>query len=361
VTVLPPVRISDGARQPSCSYNQGVRPTIETPSETPAALAVWDFAGLLLTYWCNARCAFCYVNSGPEWRAHVAPETVLAWWRGLDELAAAYGRTMRVHLSGGEPFRDWISLISLIRAARDAGLTPVDKLETNAFWAEDEGLTRARLELLAALGVQRLVVSTDVFHQEYVPIERVRRCVEVARRVFGPGRVIVRWWDFLRDPMVPLPDRPSRAAAYRAALARHKDRLTGRAAETLAPLLPGRPAAAFAGLNCVAETLQSRHVHIDPYGNIFPGTCAGIVLARADTRRIPTIWQDLATNWPRHPILADLVAGGSYALLQRAKNIGYVERPTGYASKCHLCADVRRFLFRNGHGGEALGPAECYA
>jgi len=315
---------------------------------------------LLLTYWCNARCAFCYVNSGPELRAHVARETALAWWRGLDELAAAYGRTMRVHLSGGEPFRDWTSLISLIRAARDAGLTPVDKVETNAFWATDEGLTRARLELLAALGVQRLVVSTDIFHQEYVPIERVRRCVEIARRVFGPGRVIVRWWDFLRAPLVAPRDRPSREAAYRAALARHKDRLTGRAAETLAPLLPGRSAAAYAGLNCVAEILHSRHVHIDPYGNIFPGTCAGIVLARADTRTITAIWKDLAANWSRHPILADLVTGGSYALFQRATTLGYEERSSGYASKCHLCTEVRRFLFRSGYGGELLGPAECY-
>jgi hypothetical protein len=33
-----------------------------------------------------------------------------------------------------------------------------------------------------------------------VPFDRVRRCVELARAVLGPGRVQVRWWDFYNAP-----------------------------------------------------------------------------------------------------------------------------------------------------------------
>ncbi len=330
--------------------------------EAGAELAVWEFAGLLLTYWCNARCAFCYVNCGPDRGGEMRVETALALWQSLDRLAAAHGKTMRIHLSGGEPFQDWVRLVSIIRAAREAGLTLVDKAETNAFWATEDGVTRSRLELLDALGVRRLVVSTDVFHQEFVPPERVRRCVEIGRAVFGPGRVIVRWWDFLQNPVETRRlDSAERERAFRAALARHKDRLAGRAAEQLAPLLPSQPAEAFAGLHCAREVLQSRHVHIDPYGNIFPGTCAGIILGWAGQRAVADIWHELGAHWREHPVLAAVVAGGSYELLQRAKALGYEEWPGGYASKCHLCAHVRQFLFERGVWPEFIGPPECYA
>lgn len=328
----------------------------------PTELAVWEFAGLLLTYWCNARCAFCYVYSGPDRRGLMDVDMALALWRSLDRLAARAGKTMRIHLAGGEPFRDWVRLVSIIRAARDAGLTPLQKVETNAFWALDDGLTRARLELLDALGVGKLVVSTDAYHQEFVPFDRVRRCVEMARRVLGPGRVQVRWWDFYQQPIDLRRASPlEREQAYQAALERHRDRMTGRAAEQLAGLVPRQSATALAGQNCVKEILLSKHVHIDPYGHIFPGTCSGIILGRAGERTVEQIWQDLAGSWRENPVLDAVVTGGSYELLQRVKALGYPELPGGYASKCHLCAHIRRFLVGRGLWPDFVGPAECYA
>jgi hypothetical protein len=321
----------------------------------------------MLTYWCNARCALCYVHGGPDRGGELPTETAIALWRSLDRLAAAHERHMRIHLTGGEPFRDWVRLVSIIRAARDAGLTPVEKVETNGFWATDDRMTRARLELLDALGVGRLVVSTDVYHQEFVPLDRVRRCVEMARRVLGRARVLVRWWGFYRQPVdTRRLSAAEKEAAFQAALRRHRDRLTGRAAELLADLLPRYPPEAFEGQTCAAELLQSRHVHIDPYGNIFPGTCAGIVLGRAGAAAdagatVEDVWHDLAANWPRNPVLAAAVAGGSYALLQQVRPLGYRELPGGYAGKCHLCAHIRQFLVDRAIWPQHLGPAECYA
>jgi hypothetical protein len=332
------------------------RPTDEN------ALAPWEFAGLLLTYACNARCAFCYVSGGPEHDDRLDVTTALELWRSLDELAVAHGKTMRVHLTGGEPFLDWVGLASILRAARDASLTPAEKIETNAFWATDDGLTRARLELLAALGLGRLVVSTDVFHQEYVPLECVRRCVDIGRRVLGRAHVVVRRWDGLRHPVAARGMSPAeRTAAFRQALARYKERLTGRAAALLAPLLPGQPAEAFCGQNCADEVLRSRHVHIDSYGHIFPGTCMGIILGRATGgTTVVDVWRAIALHWRAHPVVSALVASGSYELLLRARERGYHARSAGYASKCHLCTHVRQFLFERGQWPEHIGPAECY-
>jgi len=323
---------------------------------------VWEFAGLLLTYWCNARCAVCYVHSGPDRGGMMATADALELWAGLDRLAARHDRVMRVHLSGGEPFRDWPRLVSIIHEARAAGLTAVEKVETNAFWATDDDHTRARLELLDALGMQTLVISTDVYHQEFVPFARVGRCVRIARRVLGLGRVRVRWWDFCRAPLhVGGLSSAQKADAFRAAYARHADRLTGRAAELLAPLLPCYPSERFAGQTCIEQVLRSRHVHIDPYGNVFPGVCTGIILGNALADGVEGVWDELVRRWRENAVLEALVAGGSFELMRRARAFGYRELPGGYAHKCHLCTDVRQFLVDQGRWREYVGPWECYA
>jgi len=325
-------------------------------------LAPWEFAGLLLTYWCNARCAFCYVYSGPDRGGRLSQPDALALWRGLDRNAARHGKRMRVHLAGGEPFGDWPLLLSIVRGARDAGLSPLEKVETNAYWARSDAVTRLRLEQLDALGMEMLLVSADVYHQEFVAPQRVLRCVAIARQVLGRGRVRVRWWDFFNaaEDLRRLPPA-EKNARFAAALAQHADRLTGRAADRLADFLPRFPAAHFAGQRCVSEVLHSRHVHIDPYGHVFPGVCNGIILGNALARGVEGVWEDLAANWRENPVVHDVVTGGSFALYERAKALGYRQRPGGYAGKCHLCHDVRQFLHERGGFEPWVGPAECYA
>lgn len=398
------------------------------PDQTAPNLAVWEYAGLMVTYWCNAKCAFCYVYSSPDRGGSLSVGDATRMWRGLDELAARHGKTMRIHLAGGEPFGDWTQLVSIIRAARDAGLTRLEKVETNAFWATTDVLTRARLELLDALGMEKLIVSADVYHQEFIPFDRVQRCVEMARKVLGRGRVTVRWWDFFNRcaegtsqaaddrgaadrgamstraegwhgqagqyqparasrgsdtareshgqvehnlPMPPESPRPpadlrhmsdeQRRRAYAEALDRHADRLTGRAADRLAEFFPRHAPEHFAGDNCIEPVLHSRHVHIDPYGNVFPGVCNGIILGNAFEQEMPALWQNLAENWRDHPIVGPVVRGGSYTLYQQAEKLGYAPLPDGYANKCHLCQHVRQFLFERGGWESSVGPAECYA
>lgn len=336
--------------------------TSRAPSAADPQLAVWEFAGLLLTYWCNARCAFCYVYSAPERGGWMRVADAVNLWRSLDRLAANHGKKMRIHLSGGEPFGDWPRLLSIARTAHDAGLTLLEKVETNAFWATSDGVTRARLEQLDALGMERLVVSADVYHQEFVPFERAARCVEIARKVLGRERVRVRWWDFFNQPTDTrrlAPDEKTRA--YAQALKRHKDRLTGRAADRLARFFQCYPADHFHGLNCIREVLHSRHVHIDPYGNVFPGVCNGIILGNALKQPPEKLWESASQDWRENPVVAAVVAGSSLELMQRARQYGYRELENGYANKCHLCHHVRQFLQQRGIWPEHIGPAECYA
>jgi MoaA/NifB/PqqE/SkfB family radical SAM enzyme len=327
-------------------------------------LLPWEFAGLFVTYWCNARCAFCYLHSGPDQAGRMTPAQAVRYWQGLSRVADRANKTIRIHLSGGEPFGDWDNLLAIARTAHDAGLAAngsFEKVETNAYWADSEATVRDRLRALDACGMQMLVVSADVYHQQFVPPERVRRCVEVAREVLGEERVRVRWWDYYHRAIAsPAPNDADRDTAFRQALAEHRDRLTGRAADGLPKYLDRRPAESFADEHCTRAILRSRHVHVDPAGWVFPGVCTGIVLGNAEREPIEAIWTRLSQGWADDVFLADLVHGGPYRLFQRAQALGYRPSAEGYASKCHLCTHVRQFLFECGQCRDRVGPAACY-
>jgi hypothetical protein len=329
----------------------------------------WSFAGLLLTYWCNARCASCYVCSSPQAGGDMSVEAALAFWEGLQR-ACPHG--CRIHIGGGEPFGRWEVLIELARRARRQHLGPLEAVETNAFWATGEGIVRRRLAALDAAGMGRLAIAADPYHQQYVPIERVRLAASVAEEVLGAQRVRVRWRDWARDGFDTdsLPPQ-RRQALFRCYAVGGRDRLAGRAAAEIAGLLPLEPAAAFADSNCRARLLRSRHVHIDGEGILCPGTCAGIILGRASRpESIARIWQTLDQAFadkdetspplPGLEIIGLLARRGPAALLDVAGARGYVPRPEGYAHKCQLCWDVRRWLFEKGYFRDQLGPEVTY-
>ena len=287
----------------------------------------------------------------------MAVDFALRVWR---ELIEAGGRGCRIHLSGGEPFGDWQRLISLCRRARRQGLSPLEKVETNAFWAADERMIRDRLTALDEAGMGKLVISADPYHQQYVPIERCRLAARVAEEVLGPDRVQVRWRDWLAEGCDT--DRLSpgqRMEMFIHYAARGRDRLIGRAAGVLAPCLPIKPWQELADKPCREALLRSRHVHVDPAGRVMPGTCAGIVLGVVGRDSIATVWRRLSAEHDSRAILSVLAARGPVGLLGMAKDTGFAAR-TGYASKCHLCWETRRHLVGRGLFDQVLGPRSLY-
>lgn len=323
---------------------------------------IWHSAGLMLTYWCPGRCACCYNFSGPRAASpatQMSVERALACWRDIVGLAGDRGK---VHLTGGEPFGDYERLREIMCRAHAENLTAaLEKIETNAYWCNDENQIRNRLRELKSLGLTRLQISSDIYHQEYIPLEHVRRAQKIARAVLGDAGVQVRWRDFLADPVdVAGMNHQDRLSAFASELKRRRERLVGRAAETLAETFPQHPAHEFAGQTCRRAVLGAAHVHIDGAGHVFIGTCVGIIAGRVSLR--PD--QSLRNLWCRfdpdaHPVFAVLAQSGPLGLLQKAEKHGY--RPlTGYADKCHLCYHVRKFLRNIEPFSHYLGPSVCY-
>ncbi len=288
-----------------------------------------------------------------------ADEAVRLW----GQLTAASPHGCRVHITGGEPFGDWELLIEVCRRAKAAGLGPLDKVETNAFWATDEKLVRSRLAELDAAGMERLCISTDPYHQQYVPIANCRLAAKVAEEVLSPHRVQVRWRDWLEngsDTAGLTSDEVGEIFARYAA--GNRERLNGRAARELAAYFPHKSHLDFADNPCREALLRSRHVHVGPGGLIMPGTCGGIVLGRADNQSIEEIWRGSAESWSQKPVLAALSCKGPVGLFGLAEAAGFSFAPDsrGYAGKCHLCWEIRRHMVASGLAGDELAPEWMY-
>lgn len=288
----------------------------------------------------------------------MSTELALSCWRGVRRLAGDAGR---VHLTGGEPFICYNQLCEILRQARHENLGGLQKIETNAYWCTDTGLVRERLTELDELGLTKLQISTDIYHQQHIPIERVKLAAKIATEVLGEDRVQVRWRDFLENPVIVGDLSPDQQVqAYQHALTRHRERMQGRAAMELTTYLTKKNYNEIAENICGSGLLGAAHVHIDGAGRIFIGTCIGIIagqISKGPIKDLDQFWKEFDIH--NHPVLSILVKLGPAGLVQVARQAGF-EPHYGYVDKCQLCFEVRRFLFEKKWYNGLLGPALCY-
>jgi len=317
---------------------------------------LWQSAGLLLTYKCNCSCDFCYYNCNPRQNGLMPVDTAISVWQSLKTLA---GDTAKVHLTGGEPFLYWQQIEDILEAAKREKLGPADSIETNGFWAADEKVMKSRLTRLDELGIHRLKISCDPFHQQYVDIELVRRLATTAKEILGAHRVLVRWEEYLLNPVKTTDaNDDKRNESYLSAAGKYLCRFTGRAGGKLAELKASKSIESLASANCSSTFLGAKGVHIDPCGNVFSGTCSGIILGNVNQTALEDIWQQFHPS--ENELIRTLFEHGPAGLLESCAKTGYI-KAKAYADKCHLCTSIRRFLFDQGIDKTTIGPSECYS
>jgi len=317
---------------------------------------LWRSAGLMLTYKCNCACEFCYYNCSPDKGGLMPVDTAISAWQSLKVLA---GDNAKIHFTGGEPFLYWDRLQEVLDQAQKQNLGKVDLIETNGFWATSEKIVTQRLKKLNELGMNRFKVSTDPFHQQFVDIEPVRRLADIAVEILGPERVLVRWQKYLDNPTDMKNLSPAELERqYINAIKDYPCRFTGRAAGRLAELVTSKSIESLAAMNCKSDFLGAKGVHIDPFGNVFSGTCSGIIVGNINHSPLDDIWKQFD---PRSSgLIGTLFNKGPCGLLDEVEKQGY-ERAEFYAGKCHLCTSIRQFFFNSGLEKSVIGPAECYS
>ena len=312
--------------------------------------------GLMLSYRCTNACRHCVYRCSPRQPdAWMAPDTAARVLDALADEPAFHG----LHLAGGEATLNWNLLLQVIRMAVDRGV-PLEYLETNASWCDDLDAARAGVEQLQDAGLRCLLVSVSMYHNEFVPLRWTKNCIRACREVLGAGGCFV-----YPSHLMPLVDRLPDDTTHTLA---EFCRANGMAADSadlhdLFPLIPNgrpttalrgfytlQPAAAFRGDHC-ARTLQSpHHVHVDLYGNLFTGACAGICPGHVDDFHPAISAADT-------PIFHTLCERGPCGLLELAAD--FEPDPDGYAGKCDLCYRVRQALAATGRYPE-LTPTGFY-
>jgi len=134
----------------------------------------------MLTRRCNIRCRHCCVEALPA--SALEGDTAEQDLRDWVLQTAQVPTVTHLSLTGGEPFL----VNSLLREAVDlaAGRGLQVGVVTSGFWATSPAAAQRRLEPLAKWAKQfTLSLSVDRFHQEHVPLERIRNAIVAAHEV----------------------------------------------------------------------------------------------------------------------------------------------------------------------------------
>ncbi len=299
---------------------------------------------LLLTYKCTAHCRHCFLNAAPN-RGEVYTEELAQ--KVVDE-ASEIATIDHLFIEGGEPFLYPELMSFVIGSATKRGLW-VGAL-TNGFWAFSQSKAREILRPLVAAGLKSLSISTDAWHEEFVPIDRVKMAVDAAQALGLDVDVMVCRGDPANSG---LEDEVQRIEASLAS----------------APVLSGGVAARGRGssaanldetqdwkqlTDCSESLRDPSRVHIGPGGEIH--LCQGLLIGESmEEKRIKNIFDGYRPK--RNPLISNLIEGGPAALARFAWRYGWRPR-SSYADGCQLCFEVRSLLRER--FPLFLGPAVVY-
>ena len=119
------------------------------------------------TLLCNATCAHCMVESGPEQHGTLP----IAQSRLAIDGASETGMPLVV-FTGGESLIYLRDVLDLCRHAKQRGLRT--RVVTNGYWARSPRQATEMLDRLVSGGVDEIFVSFDEYHVPFIEPERVR-------------------------------------------------------------------------------------------------------------------------------------------------------------------------------------------
>ena len=303
--------------------------------------------GVMLTYHCNHACRHCLYRCSPAHSNDFMSEELID--RVFESLSRERGLS-GVHIAGGEATLNWDRLIYAIRSAIRHGVS-LDYLETNASWCDDYDTARRGFERLQTAGLDCILISASLFHNEFTPLGKTLSAVTACRDVFGRRGTFV-WTPevlgMMQEGLDPSITHKLNDACRKLGIEVEKGDLWrlhsylrpgGRAAERLGDGLHRHSPDRFINDSCRSMLTQTNHFHIDPFGNLIAGSCPGISVATIDSLH-PQVTE--AT----HPLYTCLHEEGPYAAWQRFAP-DFKPEEEGYVGKCHFCLELRKHLVKN--------------
>jgi hypothetical protein len=243
---------------------------------------------------------------------------------------------------GGEPLLNLDLLISLIEEVKRYDIPNIG-LPTNGYWGKNDATAKKYALKLKEAGLNTIGFSIDTFHQEFIPLDVVKRAMKAAHEVgieriysitqnLGPGNIN----DSFNEQNKKITEVISNEFEF-CQVINSELQVRGRAAKKLTK---------YYSMNTIPSDkcliFKVPMFMIDPNGWVFHQLCQGICIGNAKKNSLSKIIMDF--NYRKHPIIGKLVAkGGTNNLLEIAIEKGY-EPQNGYADICHVCSLARNFL-----------------
>ena len=163
----------------------------------------------LMTKQCTAQCKMCCFGCSPNTKEKMP----LEWIDKIIEESTQIDTVETIGFSGGEPFLEYQSLIREIKHAKSVGKKAI--CTSNGFWGVTYDRTLEIVSEIQEAGLDRLSLSVDQFHGEYVSVDKIKNILRASSEKSLPvdiGSVITknrsklaRIFDELAEEMVNVP------------------------------------------------------------------------------------------------------------------------------------------------------------
>ncbi|MFX1568223.1 MAG: radical SAM protein [Promethearchaeota archaeon] len=298
-----------------------------------------NFLTFLISYKCTNECKHCAIPGSPNQDNKLMELQDVKKY--LEEVTQNY-IVDEVGFFGGEPLLHFDLLISFIKEVKRYGI-PIIGLPTNGFWGKNDSTAKHYTQKLKEAGLNTIGFSVDTFHQEFVPLEVVKRAMKAAYEAGIETIYSITQNLGLSNINNSINEQNEKFACSISKelefcqIINSELQVKGRAVNNLTDYFSMD---AIPSERCLIFKVPM--FMVDPNGWVFHQLCNGICIGNAKDKSLSEILREF--NYRKHPIIGKLVTkGGPQNLLEIAIEKGYKPRK-GYADKCHLCFSVRNFL-----------------
>jgi len=301
-----------------------------------------------ITYLCNSKCRHCQLGEEEERRkfpSHIDKDVAV-------EIVRKVGRKYHpksIMTFGGEPLLYPEIVCAIHKEAMSVGITVRDVI-TNGFWSRKTEEIRDIADKLVKSGVNEATISVDCFHQEFIPLEIVRKSAEsllkagIKRVSWDPCWVVSKDHDNLynqktRAILDQLKDLPVEEGEG------NNVQPKGRAILWLKDFLPSRtktPNGKCGDLPYTEKLDSVKTICVEPDGRI--AVCNDFYIGNASETDII----DIIENYDpcKIPEAKAIIESGMEGLVNWARKKGVAPDPKGYYNICHMCTDIRKRVNR---------------
>jgi len=299
--------------------------------------------GLHITDRCNARCLHCSFGCGPEIEGSMDSEEVIQYVTDAKALNAEI-----VCITGGEPMLYPNLVKKIISKCNDLSFQEI-WVFTNGFWAQDLSEAHAIAKELENLGLTKMFLSVDFFHQCYIPIKSVKNAIEASLEsnleISIDARFIGATYEqnefnlATRSYLEFLGEFLSKVEIIKA-----QAMFVGRAAESVVKHVKTKPLSEILNEKCpgawAGGTLEfPLGVDVDEIGSVT--ICPALSIGNTHEASLKKIIKEY--NYRDFEVISVLHEDGIEGLMKLASRNGFVPRKA-YVDGCHFCYESRKFL-----------------